>query len=337
MKYIKISANLKKIKILIFALTLSFVSDVFSGDQIGVVTKKDGNVFRSNNGKFSPVSVGQHIFYGDEIIVEVGGSAQVVDYKDRTISLSGSTSLSVFSEKIVLKKGFSWIQLGRTVNTVLETSNSIVEFNEGEGILIFEPSSLESTFLSIDGRASISNKALKEYKTFINPGGFSIVNTKVDMGRPRPETNIGSKSYQKLRELFSFVEVKRLPAERVKVPVRKIKINREIASEKSEGKIQKLKIEDEKIQKSALENELKKYRKKKVTYAYPNVKFNLFKKLKEPSKRRNRRPSSVKSFKPNKFQKDLNKAYVLQKKHNESVRKLVKELKSFKLDYFESY
>ena len=159
MKYIKISANLKKIKILIFVLTLSFVSDVFSGEQIGVVTKKDGNVFRSNNGKFSPVSVGQHIFYGDEIIVEVGGSAQVVDYKDRTISLSGSTSLSVFSEKIVLKKGFSWIQLGRTVNTVLETSNSIVEFNEGEGILIFEPSSLESTFLSIDGRASISNKA----------------------------------------------------------------------------------------------------------------------------------------------------------------------------------
>ena len=54
--------------------------------------------------KFSPVSVGQHIFYGDEIIVEVGGSAQVVDYKDRTISLSGSTSLSLFSEKNCFEK-----------------------------------------------------------------------------------------------------------------------------------------------------------------------------------------------------------------------------------------
>ncbi|MAW07741.1 MAG: hypothetical protein CME61_05605 [Halobacteriovoraceae bacterium] len=337
MKFIKISAKLIKIKILFIVLTVCVGNDVFSGEQIGVLTKKGGNVFRSNNGKFSPISVGQHIFYGDEIIVELGGSAQIVDYKDRTISLSGSTSLSLFSEKIVLKKGFSWVQLGRTVSTVLETSNSIVEFNEGEGILIFEPNSLESTFLSIDGRASISNKALKEYKTFINPGGFSIVNTEIDMGRPRPETNIGSKSYQKLRELFSFVKVKRLPAQKVKVPVRKIKINREIASEKSKAKIQKLKIEDERIQKNALENELKKYRKKKLTYAYPNVKFNLFKKLKEPSKRRARRPSSVKSFKPNKFQKDLNKAYVLQKKHDDSIRKLVKELKSFKLDYFESY
>ena len=100
------------------------------------------------------------------------------------------------------------------------------------------------------------------------------------------------------------------------------------------GKVAKIKSRS--LQKVALEENLRKYRKKKIIYKYPNVKVNLFASAKEKKNPR-RRPASESKPKPSKFRQDLFKEYNSQKKYDSSMRQLVNELESFKMDYFESY
>ena len=119
--------------------------------------------------------------------------------------------------------------------------------------------------------------------------------------------------------------------------MRKIKIKREIASVSPEKSLEASGLEDKSLQKIALEKSLKKYRKKKIVYKYPNVKFNLFKKLPEIKKKVKRTPASEIKQKPGVFKKDLFKAYKSQKKYDAASRELIKELKSFRVDYFDSY
>ena len=41
-----------------------------------------------------------------------------------------------------LKKGMLWVQLKKKVETIFLTGNSRVSFEEGEGVLSYDPSSL---------------------------------------------------------------------------------------------------------------------------------------------------------------------------------------------------
>ena len=50
-----------------------------------------------------------------------------------------------------------------------------------------------------------------------------------------------------------------------------------------------------------------------------------------------RTPASEVKKKPGLFKKDLFKAYNKQKKYDEASRELINDLKSFRMDYFESY
>ena len=59
-----------------------------------------------------------------------------------------------------------------------------------------------SQYVSVDGLAQMSNLAQKEFEVFISPGSFSLINPIEDSGRPRPQSEIGEKSYKKIRIYF---------------------------------------------------------------------------------------------------------------------------------------
>ena len=118
--------------------------------------------------------------------------------------------------------------------------------------------------------------------------------------------------------------------------MRKIRIRREIDSVKKEITKSNMEIESQVRQKKALEENLRKYRKKKIVYKYPKAKVNLFARAPE-KKKAQRKPASEAKPKPSRFRQDLFKQYNNQKKYDESMRQLVNELESFKMDYFESY
>ena len=331
MRFIKISVSL------LFVCFLSEASEKKILSEVAVVSELKGECFQYSQGKLTPLSPGDHIIEGSDVLVEMGGHLLATDYNDRVYNLSGSSTTQFKEDSIVLKKGFLWIQLNKAIPTKLYTTNSLVEFKEGEGILSYDPVRDQTQYVSIDGRAVLSNSAIKEFKTFVNPGGFSLVNPEEDKGRPRYETAIGKSSYKKLRNLFSHVKPIREPVAMKKIAVRKIKIKREIASVSPEKSLDSAELEDKNLQKAALENSLKKYRKKKIVYRFPKVKFNLFTKMPERKKKVKRTPASEVKQKPSLFKKDLFKAYKKQKKYDAASRKLIKELKSFRMDYFDSY
>ena len=110
----------------------------------------------------------------------------------------------------------------------------------------------------------MSNLAQKEFEVFISPGSFSLINPSEDSGRPRPQSEIGEKSYKKIRNLFSFVRSKRRPIEKTNFPMRKIKIRREIASVKKEITKGNMEIESQIRQKKALEENFENTERKKL-------------------------------------------------------------------------
>ena len=73
------------------------------------------------------------------------------------------------------------------------------------------PSDSVTQYVSIDGLSRMSNLAQKEFEVFISPGSFSIINPMEDLGRPRPQSEIGESSYKKIKTLFSFVRSKSRP------------------------------------------------------------------------------------------------------------------------------
>lgn len=303
---------------------------------LGVLNNINGNVFLVKSGEFVSAKKGDHLSVNDEIIVELGSFAQFLDYKDRLINLSGSTSLQLGLNTYTLKKGMLWVQLNKKVETVLLSGNTRVELEEGEGVFSYNPSDSVTQYVSIDGLSRMSNLAQKEFEVFVSPGSFSIINPAEDLGRPRPQSEIGESSYKKIKTLFSFVRSKRAPIEKSSFPLRKIKIKREIASLPKLKNQKTAEVESQKLQKIALEENLRKYRKKKVVYKYPRVKVNYFVSAKEKLMPR-RKPASEAKPKPSKFRQDLFKQYKNQRKYDASIRQLVNELESFKMDYFESY
>ena len=331
MKYLKTFVSL------FFLCFICEAKDTKQLSEVAVVTQTKGQCFQYSRGKLAPIKPGDHIIEDSDVLVETGGHLTANDYNDRVYNLSGSSTTKFKKDSVVLKKGFLWIQLNKKVKTEVYTTNSLLQLSEGEGILSYDPTSDQTQYVSIDGRAVLSNSAIKEFKTFVNPGGFSLVNPAEDKGRPRYETTIGEGSYKKLRNLFSQVKPIREPVASKKIAVRKIKIKREIASVKSEKSLDSKSLEDKNLQKIALEKSLKKYRKKKIKYRFSNVKFNLFKKLPEKRRKVRRKPASEVKQKPGLFKKDLFDAYSKQKKYDEASRELIKDLKSFKMDYFDSY
>ena len=75
------------------------------------------------------------------------------------------------------------------------------------------------------------------------------------------QSTIGENSYKKIRGLFAFVDPIREPIKEMDFKLRKIRIKREIASEKVSIKNKIYEIKDEKRQK-LVEKGLEKYRKK---------------------------------------------------------------------------
>ncbi|MGB0452081.1 MAG: hypothetical protein ACPGJV_00080 [Bacteriovoracaceae bacterium] len=171
-----------------------------------------GKAFITRNNMTSTLKAGSHIYDFDTIRTETGSSLSFSDFYEHRYHISGAAHLKVFNRMVELKAGYLWLVTGgKPHGYQVQTANGVLSYEQGEGVISFDPYVGKTQFLNVKGEFQFGNIVQQDIKTSVREGHFSYIdNSDEDSsgsgGVPRRPTPIGYKSFQKIMGIFKGVE-----------------------------------------------------------------------------------------------------------------------------------
>lgn len=169
---------------------------------IGRVIEVEGNAFLFQGKNPITLQYGSEISDISDVMVEDGAKLSIVTGQNKVLHVSGGTLIKLYKGIIELKNGFVWVESSSAEKGIINTSNSIAHFGEGQFIYSFDNISGKSQILVLEGDVRFSNSLEPELFTKVGPGYFSLIDQKYQNGLPRTPTKVGLNSYKKTKEVF---------------------------------------------------------------------------------------------------------------------------------------
>ena len=192
-------------KIFASFILFSLVFPIY-GKPLAVINSVKGNVFSVLEGKTQKVKDGQFIYDFMEVISEEGSQVTFTDYYDHRFHLAGSGHIKILNKIVELKQGYIWIESYHKDNTFkIQTSNAIVSFVDGQGVISFDNYTGKTQLLSVKGKFEFANSLRSGLGVILSEGQFSFIDNKYESGNPRNPTNVGYSSFQKITSLFNGI------------------------------------------------------------------------------------------------------------------------------------
>ena len=175
-----------------------------------VIKQLKGNAFMTLDGKTQSLHTGDHIPVGAEVLTEEGTELTLANYFNHQFHITGSCHLQVGKKSTVLMEGYLWFRSvsgsrSRNLDFNIKTANGIVQYNDSEGIISFDPSSGKTQFLSFRGNNLFFNKVRPGPQYEVKSSMFSFIDNNHNRGLPRQPISLGLKPYKKLMALFEGI------------------------------------------------------------------------------------------------------------------------------------
>lgn len=361
---------------ILFLLLLSIMSSSVFSKTVARVINISGNAFLfSSEVKAMQLSYGSKVEDLSEVMVEDGSTLSLVNDLGHIIHVNGGSLVKFYKGITELKNGYVWVKVRNNSNKgSLNTTNSIVRYNQGQFIYSFDNLTGKTQLLVLSGDVELSNVVESQLKVKVASGHFSLIDQSYNNGLPRAPTKIGLDSYKSLKGVFA--NFKNLENSKFdKMLGIKNKTNRKIASVNDQfsstsintstsdnnikpGKLITIKtygkpfrlpassspMEYYKSLTKVKKTRLKQIKKAKIHYfgfngARTVSKAKKYKKLREPA---SIKPSGKSQLlkelnSPGEFEKSLMKKAMENKRHSEEVNNLIDDLNSYKKDYQKNY
>jgi hypothetical protein len=164
-----------------------------------------GNVFLMNEaGSSELVVTQQHLEDFSDLLVEDGAEITLTDMYEHIYHLSGGTHIKLLDRVIELRSGNIWLQNAHsTASMQVQTSNAVGEFQKGEFIVTYIPTTSKTSLLVLNGEAKFSNSAEEELFQNVASAQFSFIDPEYENGSPRTPTAIGYESFHQIVSLFT--------------------------------------------------------------------------------------------------------------------------------------
>jgi hypothetical protein len=364
-----------------FLLGLIFVLlvNVSYARTVARVIDIQGNAFLfSSEHKAKELKYGSRVSDLSEVMVEDGSTLSLVNTEGHIIHVNGGSLVKFFKGITELKNGYVWISV-KNANSPgsLNTTNSIVNYSEGQFIYSFDNMSGKTQLLVLTGDVKFSNSLEAGLKVNVPSGHFTLVEQNYNNGLPRAPTKIGLESYKNLKGVFA--NFKNLQDSKIDEMFwnKKEKTKRSIASvsdqfsSKKKGKLIKIRTfgEDGRIPASASPmeyyNDFKKveahkrkpvktgkraqihyygFNTKTVTSTKVNIPIKQGRVLRIKTNKIRRLPASVPKSNlinelkgPSEFEKSLMQKSTENKRHTKEVNDLIDDLGTYKQDFKKNY
>ena len=221
-----------------FVVLLVFTSGIARAAM--VVKQLKGNAFMIFATKTQSLHTGDHVPAGAEVLTEEGTELTLANYHNHQFHITGSGHLKVNKKQTLLLEGYLWFRStsqgkGGALSFDIRTANGVVQYNDTEGIVSFDPYSGKTQFLNFRGDNAFFNKVRPGPQYEIKSGMFSFIDNNHNQGIPRRPSRIGIKPYKKLMALYD--DIRPLPP----VPGLWDKVQgRSIASVQEEDELKKI-------------------------------------------------------------------------------------------------
>lgn len=213
-------------------LCILFTSTSFA-KTVARVIEVDGNAFMIDSKKSTKtLQYGSKISDLSEVMVEDDSILSLVNHDGHILHITGGSLIKFYNGISEIKSGQVWvISKGSTGRGVFHTSNSIVNYGEGQFIYSFDNVSGKTQVLALTGNLKISNALEPSLKITVPAGHFSLVDQKYENGLPRTATKVGLTSYKNFKNLFvGFDSLRNSKMDQLWSSPRKISKGRGIAS-----------------------------------------------------------------------------------------------------------
>ena len=306
-----------------------------------VVKQLKGNAFMIFDTKTQSLLVGDHVPKGAEILTEEGTELTLSNYYNHQFHIAGSSHLKVHKKSTILYEGYLWFRAtskgsGNPQEFDIKTANGIIQYNNTEGIVSFDPHNKKTQFLGLRGNNVFFNKVYPGPRYEIKAGMFSFIDSNNNRGIPHRPSYIGAKSYKKLITLFDGTRsLPPIPGSMNKMPERKIASIDEQYNFKNMLKAHALKKEAPSTGPSPIKINIY------APSSYntnpkdpPSLNLTVPKTSKRPRPTVNRLPASRPTSKNiNPFERALQSRYKEKMRHDKELNTLIDALKSIKKDY----
>ena len=196
---------IKKASLIVLCLTFSPLAR-----GAAVVKQLKGNAFMIFDTKTQSLHTGDHIPLGAEVLTEEGTELTLANYFNHQFHTTGSCHLKVGKKSTVLLEGYLWFRAlnqgrGGPLSFDVKTANGIVQYNDTEGIISFDPGNGKTQYLNLRGNNVFFNKVRPGPQYEVSTGMFSFIHNKHNRGIPKRPAPIGIKPYKKLMALFENI------------------------------------------------------------------------------------------------------------------------------------
>jgi hypothetical protein len=204
----KLFKNINKTSLAITLIVHFMAYYAHADSSVGIVSKLEGNVFETINGKTRSLKVGDELTGMSEVMTTSGANITITDYFDHQFHLSGSSHVKMTGIGMELRRGYLWVQsYGKSQSPYsIKTANGFANIGYGETIMSFDPASSKTQLLVMKGTHSFGNLMEPDMTLTVEDGHFSFLSNDVENGIPRQSTPVGFSSFKKVTSLFQGVE-----------------------------------------------------------------------------------------------------------------------------------
>ena len=185
---------------------LIFMTQITHAKIVARVLDVKGNAFSFYGKKAVTLKYGSKLSDLSEVMVEDGSTLSLVNAKGHIFHVNGGSLVKLFDGIVELKNGHIWVQSNNKQRGLINTSNSVGVFNEGEFIYSFDNISGKTQLLVLTGEVKFSNAIEPELQTNIASGYFSLIDPKYENGIPRGATKVGLQSYKEMKSVFAHFD-----------------------------------------------------------------------------------------------------------------------------------
>jgi hypothetical protein len=354
-----------------FVISLLLLPSLAWSKPVARVIAVKGNVFLMNeSGNSELVVKQQHLEDFSDLLVEDGAEITFTDMYEHIYHLSGGTHVKLLDRVVELRNGYIWLQNAHSTASVqVQTSNAVGEFQKGEFIVSYVPTTSKTSLLVLNGEAKFFNSAEEELQQNVASAQFSFIDPEYENGSPRTPTAIGYDSFHQIVSLFT-VKPQTAGVEKFYAVAPEVKkeaqnetavVKREIASVTTRVELKKtifipMKSETSRSVASvapvvAPDEALSYYKKmqnKKKNVAAPIIVFGSRKvapvvKTSAPVRKTASYPAQIApapvkpQIEDDEFTKSFRRNYQQQPKHSNEVNRLIDELESYSSEYRKKY
>lgn len=359
------------IKISLLAL-LFLVDGAYAIRPKAMVQKVKGKVFASGKGHTRTLGPSDQIFEFDEIFTEIGAEVSFNDSYDHVFTLTGGSHVAVLNKMIELKRGYLWVQstVKRQEEFTIQTVNSQTKYTDGEFVISYDQDSGRTQLLCMTGTVQFANLTDSELKEFVTDGRFSFISEHFNYGAPRMPTPVGPSTHAKILSLFDAPlqsAPEKVDKNEFQIPrqdaLRRLPASAQSSAVHPEGRVGRMISGQQNMKSHAdlqrmYQQKIRQLEKRKVASRgqwrpnyreHSNVKVRIFGQAnsqRSPASdqaRKSRKPASMRELNPqvevkkDQFEGALLDQYKNQMRHSQEINSLINELKSYDMDYKQSY